>query len=411
MITRCRHKSKQSHVFKMLGLFWGIGRQRFYHSGELSRMRTYAESVNPKMAAFIQEKNLWEVIISYVKKQYSIEKSVLFDPNVGLVSSSMHGLKKYQRIFAAEERLIDALKWTAKDLEGPDGLVVIKKNLSNDKSLVNFLKTKHIILEDRNWELDYTQITIFGIMSHNCIKRLTYSLKQYHVALTKNDVVTNLYNFGRPEFFFLISHRTLAHITSKPGQYMMRNTSNVLSQLLFEIEVVSTYPREAFLPWKNHFNKKTPTYEKLFPELESQFYLIRLTPRDKLYNIESPSNISYFPFFLRAILGKRRHKVYELIETFIPNISDFLQEHSGICYNKITGLLTNDEIVKLFNLIVQHPNFHGSTFRGAALHYEEESTNMDFTPRVMTDVYDAQRKTLLTSGSLKWDNNSSEELK
>ncbi len=133
--------------------------------------------------------------------------------------------------------------------------------------------------EEDSWCRRDPPYTLYGTVTHSFVKYLTNRCLQRHSLLSE-------FFKGRPEFFLVVSGRTVIHLTADAERKMTFRPQNALFQLMFDYEVVLTLPRASFFPWKKSPTRSSPSsarfqssLQRLYSEHDDSFYLLRVRPK------------------------------------------------------------------------------------------------------------------------------------
>ena len=110
----------------------------------------------------------------------------------------------------------------------------------------------------------------------------TFTTIKYFInqCLTRGETCLNEMSRGRPEFFFIITPRTWAHLTLGTSLFdvpckSLTRTKNILFNLLFEYKLIDTLPRKSFIPWpKPSKEKRSRSPNKEINKLDENVYLV-----------------------------------------------------------------------------------------------------------------------------------------
>ncbi|XP_031343753.1 dimethyladenosine transferase 2, mitochondrial-like isoform X1 [Photinus pyralis] len=139
-------------------------------------------------------------------------------------------------------------------------------------------------------------------------------------------------------------------------------TTSILFQLFFNYQVLHKYCKKSFLPWRNVPVK----FEQ--PEDENVL-LMKIIPKKQL-----PVSTEYLPHLFYFVIDgfKRGHqKVIPTMEKWVPGIGTTLivppQKYKTHFANSIDIFtefreLRPSEILQLFLIMLEHPDFHASPF-------------------------------------------------
>ena len=253
-----------------------------------------------------------------------------------------------------------------------------------------------------------------------------------HQTLTRHSCISNDMSRGRPEFFFVVTPRTLNHLTM--GTYhektpVKRLTShrNVLFNLIFEYKVIQEIPRKSFFPWPKAKKKPKIIVSKNIELINSDdnMYLIKARPKtdigivnnfnflDKSTTEDVPGPPSHWlEYFVHAIT------VESTTKRFLPLLDKWHPSAALNCVRKglvpvymtfgdfYDSIEVSEKIIQIFNTLLAQENLPLSTFVAMANEYkqgemrhelrfdkdygDEASLEFDMTLKSMTDSDDME---------------------
>ena len=183
--------------------------------------------------------------------------------------------------------------------------------------------------------------------------------------------IDNVFDQIRPEFFFMVSGKTYAHLCSPigPGTYRLRTPFNYLFRILFDCEVISEFDDNVYMPWGTVRNQKNKVYDL------SKFYLLKVRPKSNIgvENKETfqPNQLLHFVRVLST--GKDMDKFMATIEKDVPGAGhDIIRDHDLSPMTEMHDI-TMEQIVPLFELLTRQKNFNLSGFITSAQLHEQEN--------------------------------------
>jgi hypothetical protein len=356
-----------------------------------------------------QDKSLYEHIQGY-KSQYK-EKTVLFDPAVA--ASIAENIIDHSSGAASTTPIIDAdgglclVARALRERQKQRPVVVFERDpaafghlqtrlldgqgVRVDKVSVAKCPSEHIkakngaFMSELNectlsyktcWQAPQPSYTLFGTVTHGFIKYLSSQCLQSWSP----EVNTSLLEFYqcRPEFFFLVSPRTMFHLTAKPekGRHQLYSSLNVLFQILFESKVISHVPKKSFTPWRpiRHRLSKMRISQDYY-DLKDSFVLMHVRPRlDIGLQSKNTFNAHEFEYFIK-MLFRGNTRLIPLVEKWVPDSGfDFVK--SGVQMNAQTKDIWPNEVVPLFNILLAQKYYSLSSFvTSAQLHVARSNSD------------------------------------
>lgn len=119
---------------------------------------------------------------------------------------------------------------------------------------------------------------------------------------------------GRMEYFICLPPSIFMQLScsSSAGYFIYRQIS-VLFQILFEYEYITRINRKYFLPWTSK-TLMTPRKEKYLKYDNDYMYLIRVVPRQNLFEHCQPQNLTALWYFIKQHLRSRSKAVIPIME-------------------------------------------------------------------------------------------------
>ncbi|CAG9821004.1 unnamed protein product [Phaedon cochleariae] len=224
-------------------------------------------------------------------------------------------------------------------------------NMDNANRVHSLLKN----VPKRAW-IDEPSMTIIGFISSlTFIKYLIKSL-----ALQSGPI-----SYGRIQLFAFMKHKDYAILTAGPEENLnVYQVVSILFNMLFDYELIQRFPRDIFLPWEHHSNKRVYVKNHNHDEI----YLVKVN-----YKKDLPVKIEQLLplyFFIRQFYGKGNKKIIPTIEKWVPdcgrNIIVPTLDHEMYFenINIFTRFreLTPTQILSIFMEMVNNPTYKGSPF-------------------------------------------------
>ncbi len=169
--------------------------------------------------------------------------------------------------------------------------------------------------QDDAWSRPDPPYTLYGTVTLSFVKYLTYHCLQRHSLLSE-------FFHGRPEFFLVVSARTLRLVTTtesgdgggRRGPAFM--PYGVLFQLVFDHEVLLTLPRSSFFPWRRtpgSADASEGAVRRVGWEGDAQdFYLVRMRPKVDL-GLHPDASSEHLNFFVHSVYRNKsvRYSAYQ----------------------------------------------------------------------------------------------------
>uniref|UniRef100_A0A182NRT5 rRNA adenine N(6)-methyltransferase n=1 Tax=Anopheles dirus TaxID=7168 RepID=A0A182NRT5_9DIPT len=237
----------------------------------------------------------------------------------------------------------------------------------------------------RRWQ-DEINFRLFSVIG---------SVKFLRYLLNSITYQSEFYSLGRYEMILVMSPLLYSHIAStKDAGYKLYRGSTIVFQLYYDHELLGKVPRRHFLPWCNAGGtKKIRTlHQKLIEDGAEDWYLVRIVPRQNLYEHLLPDNLGLFASFVTQHYVSRRNRIIPSLEHWIPHCGARLilntnytckstkNSSAGVSqllkslplssndymdnmniYTEF-GELTPPQVLTLFNEFISWPEFHQSPF-------------------------------------------------
>ncbi len=161
--------------------------------------------------------------------------------------------------------------------------------------------------EDDPWLRKNPPYTLYGTVNHSFVKYLTSRCLQ-------RDSLLNVFFEGRPEFFLVVSSRTMLHLTSDAARAVTFRPQNALFQLVFDYELVMSLPRTSFFPWRRPRSSSSPNGDthrsmtRLYDRMDDKFYLLRMRPKADL-GLTPPATAEHLDFFVNSVYRNKRTRL------------------------------------------------------------------------------------------------------
>ncbi len=219
-----------------------------------------------------------------------------------------------------------------------------------------------------DWKREVPPFTVFGTVTDGFVKYIAMrTLRGYLEPEPQNE-----FYWGRHEFFFVVSWRTWHYINSpaapKESRARYRN-SDALIQMLYNVTMVEALPKTSFFPWK--IAKKTAKSKNaaLFDDecdfdADEFLYLVRLRPKVD-FSLSPNATSDNLLYFLNELISKQKtlasQRIIPVAEQWVRGIGmDYIRAGYGL-YDTVLDVDV-DDLVKLFNMLVDHPDFARSGF-------------------------------------------------
>ena len=224
--------------------------------------------------------------------------------------------------------------------------------------------------------------SLISTVSHGTIKYLTNQL------LYRDSPFSEFYS-SRPEFFFIVSPRTYFHIClgfhdpepvtfrineqemryrvkQHPRTALMNLYNNVMFQTLFDFCLVEIFSRSAYYPWKETeeyqpFQKKTPMKRSQRISNSQSDNLMMVYARPKKTEDLGVGNAKYFSHFMFNLFKNKNRFVCSLLEDWSGGWGLLVIDMGYSMYTQVREL-DADEMLNLYQHLIQMPNFESSNF-------------------------------------------------
>ncbi|XP_050422329.1 dimethyladenosine transferase 2, mitochondrial isoform X2 [Adelges cooleyi] len=176
---------------------------------------------------------------------------------------------------------------------------------------------------------------------------------------------TSLMTYGRPEFYFFLPPSLFIRYSSDPvtGEKYYK-TQTILFQSFFEIELLKTYPRSAFLPPKpTKSSSKKSRFKELKEVDEKSIILARVVGRSDILGKTGLTEELLKPYwyFVKHHTLSRKNFVIPLMEQWIPGCGPHFIAQGLTIFTQF-GDLTPNQILKIFLTFVKLPEYKDSPF-------------------------------------------------
>ena len=110
------------------------------------------------------------------------------------------------------------------------------------------------------------------------------------------------------------------HLTcTNTAGYLLYRATTILFQLFFEYQLLAKLPRKSFLPWQNDFKLSPHLKLTKFNLVDADFiYLVKITPRQNLYDYIQPDQMQALWFFIKQHFISRKNRVIPNLERWVP---------------------------------------------------------------------------------------------
>uniref|UniRef100_A0A182TAI1 rRNA adenine N(6)-methyltransferase n=1 Tax=Anopheles maculatus TaxID=74869 RepID=A0A182TAI1_9DIPT len=229
-----------------------------------------------------------------------------------LLKRKVTNLRLYETESAFEPRLRSSLKLPIDALQIGDfnGLWRLSylDGLDNGRRVLKLLGD----VPQRKWS-DEVAFRLFSVIGS--IKFLRYLMN----SITHQ---SEFYSLGRYEMFLVMSPLLYAQIAAtKDGGYKMYRGSTIVFQVYFDHELLGKVPRKHFLPWctAGGAKKVRTLHQKLIEDGADEWCLVKIVPRNNLYEHLLPDNFGLFASFITQHYISRRNRIIPSLEHWIPH--------------------------------------------------------------------------------------------
>jgi len=254
---------------------------------------------------------------------------------------------------------------------------------------------------------DVPSFSLVSTISHGTIKHLISQL------LYRDSPFSEFYS-SRPEFFFIVSPRTYFHlclgfhepepvtfriseeemryrVNQHPRTALMNLYNNVMFQTLFDFCLVDIIPRSAYYPWKETeeyqpFQKKTPMRKAQRIANSQTDNLMMVYARPKRTEDLGIGDQKYFSHFMYNLFKNKKKFLCSLLEEWSGGWGLLVIDLGYSMYTQV-GELDANEMVNLYQQLIQMPNFGSSNFVAEAEFTFEQSLMDDEIDETEMDAY------------------------
>ena len=251
---------------------------------------------------------------------------------------------------------------------GPDRLEFRDVNLStmvSDVFLPEFVSplAKELAVSGRHeWSASRPPFTIFGTVTDGFVKYLTY-------RLFERDSVHCEYHWCRPEFFFIVSHRSVWHMTScqtKATAKVRPRPFDRFFQMVFDTTLVDKLPISSFFPWKESKRR-----QKVHRPEEDFLYLVKVRPKAETGVSPNASLQELFYYCNVLFRNPKTTRVIPQAEKWLPGVgADMVR--AGFDVYDTPYYLSEADVLKTFNILADQPGFRQSAFPEQAVNSLEK---------------------------------------
>ena len=320
-----------------------------------------------------------------------------------LIGAAIQKMDIFNEVNIVEKDMnLSALHQYAKDnYLDPDTLI---HNLNLHKMMAESLSAKtfyesaliNITPATGSFTEDVPSYSMVATVSHSFLKYITHRL------LFREHPFSEFYAC-RPEFFFIMPSRTFFHICMglsdpdpcrekisedemkfKLDGVIKRDTfnlyNNVMFQTFFDFCLVEVLPRSAYFPWKQSSSsvETRPLAKKKFDRIyqENINNLMMVYARPKKLEDISVDSPKYFSHFLFHLMKNKNKFVIVLMEQWGSGWG-LLAIDLGYTVLTMVKDLSVEEMITLYQLMIQLPNFHQSNFVSEAEFHDELALEED----------------------------------
>ena len=241
---------------------------------------------------------------------------------------------------------------------GPDRLEFRDVNLStmvSDVFLPEFVSplAKELAVSGRHeWGAPRPPFTIFGTVTDGFVKYLTFRLFERDSAHCE-------YHWCRPEFFFIVSHRSFWHMTrcqADPRNKLKPRPFDRFFQMVFDSTLVDKLPISSFFPWKESKRRQKVHW----PE-EDFLYLVKMRPKAETGVSTNASLKELFYYCSMLYNNAKNTRVIPLAERWLPGVgADMVR--AGFDVYDTPNYMSEADVLKTFNILADQPGFRQSAF-------------------------------------------------
>ena len=240
--------------------------------------------------------------------------------------------------------------------------------------------TQELSVDGRHdWTASRPPFTIFGTVTDGFVKYLTFRLSDRQSANCE-------YHWCRPEFFFIVSHRTYSHMNChlkdagkrptpktvtagfSPGETRWRPFDR-LFRITFDSMLVDKLPLSSFFPWKESKRR-----QKVQRPDEEFLYLVKMRPKadDGISANATLVELSFYCDMLYRNAGATNAtRVIPLAEKWLPGVGADMVRAGYDVYDTAAHMKEAD-LLRTFNVLADHPDFRQSAFPELAANYMEQ---------------------------------------
>ena len=271
---------------------------------------------------------------------------------------------------------------------GPDRLEFRDVNLStlvHDVFLPEFVSplAKELAVGGRHeWAASRPPFTVFGTVTDGFVKYLTF-------RLFDRESVHCEYHWCRPEFFFIVSHRSFWHMdmmncqTSAKSSLRSRPFDHFF-RMVFDSTLVDKLPISSFFPWKESKRR-----QKVRAPEEDFLYLVKMRPKAET-GVSSNASLQELLYYCNMLYhNPKATRVIPLAEKWLPGVgADMVR--AGYDVYDTSYYLSEVDVLKTFNVLADHPGFRQSAFPEQASNSMELKNELLRTTRKRVDAADAE---------------------
>ena len=253
---------------------------------------------------------------------------------------------------------------------GPDRLEFRDVNLStmvSDVFLPEFVSPLANELASggrHEWTASRPPFTVFGTVTDGFVKYLTF-------RLFDRESVQCEYHWCRPEFFFIVSHRSLWHMMrgQTPGGKTLRpRPFDPFFRLLFDVALIDKLPISSFFPWKESMRR-----QKVRKPEDDFLYLVKMRPKADT-GVSSNASLKELYYYCNMLFNNAKAtRVIPLAEKWVPGVgADMVR--AGYDVYDTAQYMSEADVLKTFNILADQPGFRQSAFPDqAAISHEKKN--------------------------------------
>ena len=264
---------------------------------------------------------------------------------------------------------------------GPDRLEFRDVNLStmvNDLFMPEFVSplAKELAVGGRHeWSASRPPFTIFGTVTDGFVKYLTF-------RLFEKESVHCEYHWCRPEFFFIVSHRSFWHMTNcqEKVKNLRHRPLDRFFQMVFDSTLVDKLPISSFFPWKESKRR-----QKVHRPEEDFLYLVKMRPKAET-GVSANASLQELFFYCNMLYSNAKAtRVIPLAEKWLPGVGAEMVRAGYDVYDT-PHFMSEADVMKTFNVLADQPGFRQSAFPEQASNWMDQKAELQRTNRKRVDT-------------------------